>query len=189
MLRDCIKASYVCYNFIDPGEVRSFFDCDLHAWIRLNIHKASGGKSSQQWITIFLTSCYMLWKWRNNWVADPNSGYPPNHHSIIRDIAKDIVNTISNKDVEMIDRERNMNSHRRNVVLQRVLLMLQRQWEVEIIHNFREGNRCVDFLANLSFKMDYGIQEITNPDAELRFIIFQDYSGTAMPRTVRNLLM
>jgi ribonuclease HI len=59
-------------------------------------------------------------------------------------------------------------------------------WQVQINHTWREGNRSADWLANFSLTLDsFDLHIVETPPRELRSLIFDDLSGACMPRSVR----
>jgi hypothetical protein len=59
-------------------------------------------------------------------------------------------------------------------------------WQVEVNHTWREGNRSADWLANFSLTLDsFDLHIFETPPRELRSLIFDDFSGACMPRSVR----
>ncbi|CAI0421090.1 unnamed protein product [Linum tenue] len=62
--------------------------------------------------------------------------------------------------------------------------LLLKQWEVEIHHIYREGNKCADFLANLGHTLDIGIHCIPIDHSELNNLILYDRQGLSEPRNI-----
>ncbi|CAN1824420.1 Putative ribonuclease H protein At1g65750 [Linum perenne] len=52
--------------------------------------------------------------------------------------------------------------------------LLQRNWQVEIHHIFREGNGAADFLANMGHCFDPGIQIVPPSDCNLGYFLRKD---------------
>ncbi|GAU23111.1 hypothetical protein TSUD_305580 [Trifolium subterraneum] len=59
-------------------------------------------------------------------------------------------------------------------------------WQVQINHTWREGNRPADWLANFSLTLNsFDLHTYETPPRELQSLIFYDFSGACMPRSVR----
>ena len=43
----------------------------------------------------------------------------------------------------------NVDGHKHGVIIEDIRSLLQREWEVKLVHVFREGNLCADYLAKL----------------------------------------
>lgn len=62
---------------------------------------------------------------------------------------------------------------------------LKLNWQVQFNHTWREGNRSADWLANLSFSMDsFNLHVMDTPPSEVCSLLFDDISGTSMPRNI-----
>ncbi|XP_027169527.1 uncharacterized protein LOC113769263 [Coffea eugenioides] len=44
----------------------------------------------------------------------------------------------------------------------------ERRWECEVIHQWREGNLCADWLTKRSLSLEPGVLKIVSPPEELR---------------------
>ena len=51
-------------------------------------------------------------------------------------------------------------------------------------HTFREGNRCVDWLANQSLQFDLGLQELQSVLAGLENLLLGDVIGVSTPSVI-----
>jgi len=71
-------------------------------------------------------------------------------------------------------------------LIRRIQELLRRDWHTQVIHTWREGNRCADWLANFSFSLDsWNLLVLETPPSELRRLLFDDISGACMPRDMR----
>ncbi|XP_038687586.1 uncharacterized protein LOC119986972 [Tripterygium wilfordii] len=65
--------------------------------------------------------------------------------------------------------------------------LLKKDWEVNICHVLREGNRCADLLANLALKHDRGVLVLHQPPVDIIEMLREDVIGVSWPiRVVRN---
>ena len=60
--------------------------------------------------------------------------------------------------------------------------LLRKSWSVRIVHSMREGNRAIDFCANLGHSLDEGFLEFEYPSQGLQKIIQEDSYGEGFPR-------
>jgi hypothetical protein len=71
-------------------------------------------------------------------------------------------------------------------LVQRIQNLLALDWRVQFRHTWREGNRCVDWLANFSLSLDsFVCARMETPPSELYKLMFDDIFGVCMPRNVR----
>ncbi|KAI4324097.1 hypothetical protein L6164_023661 [Bauhinia variegata] len=49
----------------------------------------------------------------------------------------------------------------------RILELMDRRWEVEVVHTMREGNMSADWLANYRVGRDIGLETLDTPLVEL----------------------
>lgn len=57
-------------------------------------------------------------------------------------------------------------------------------WEVSIIHTYREGNKVADYLANLGADQEERIRYFNSPPNEISNLLFADIMGVTTPRFV-----
>ena len=62
---------------------------------------------------------------------------------------------------------------------------MNKDWTVEIEYVYREGNRVVDKLANVSLGIDLGYHELLFPPGKVQGLLHDDIMGIAFPRTIR----
>ena len=71
-------------------------------------------------------------------------------------------------------------------LVRRIQEILQRDWHTQVIHTWREGNRCADWLANFSLSLDsWNLVVLESPPNGLQRLIYDDISGACMPRNLR----
>jgi len=71
-------------------------------------------------------------------------------------------------------------------MIRRIQEILQRYWHTQVIHTWREGNRCADWLANFSLSLDsWNLVVLESPASELQRLIYDDIFGACIPRNLR----
>jgi len=64
--------------------------------------------------------------------------------------------------------------------------ILRREWHTQVIHTWREGNKCVDWLANFSLSLNsWNLVALESSPDELQSLMFDDISGARMPRNMQ----
>ena len=56
---------------------------------------------------------------------------------------------------------------------------LVRNWEVTVAHTYREGNRCVDAMANYALSLPQGLHILENPSVFVSCIMIDDIVGVS----------
>lgn len=70
-------------------------------------------------------------------------------------------------------------------LLQEVVSFLKLpDWETSVIHSYREGNRCVDLLANLGHGGSFTWCVLNEAPHSLRLLLLEDAMGCSSPRLV-----
>ncbi|CAI0392378.1 unnamed protein product [Linum tenue] len=80
--------------------------------------------------------------------------------------------------------EKDNRDHAQVGVMSRAQELLSKQWEVEVHHIYREGNKCADFLANLGHTFDIGFHRIPLDHSDLNNLILYDRQGLSEPRNI-----
>lgn len=65
-----------------------------------------------------------------------------------------------------------------------VMSFLKRDWEIYTSHTYKEGNQCVDWLANQALSMEIGTHYFDSLPVGMSNLLFQDIIGVAIPRLV-----
>ncbi|CAI0392113.1 unnamed protein product, partial [Linum tenue] len=76
--------------------------------------------------------------------------------------------------------------HHHAAIIDRALELLTRQWDVEIAHVYREGNKCADYLASRGHHSSLGIHMFPILDPILCNWILYDVQGITEPRVILN---
>lgn len=71
VLRDCTAAVGVWHHLLRQECWYEFFTCDFEQWQELNLNLELGHHSEMRWGAVWITTCSLLWKWRNQGVYDP----------------------------------------------------------------------------------------------------------------------
>ena len=66
----------------------------------------------------------------------------------------------------------------------RIHQLIQRDWDVRVMHSFREANRAADCLAALGHTLPLGVHFYSVPPIALRGILSEDSRGIALPRLI-----
>ncbi|KAJ8900288.1 hypothetical protein K2173_024928 [Erythroxylum novogranatense] len=67
--------------------------------------------------------------------------------------------------------------------------LLLRNWIVRARHVFRESNRCVDWLANYSYRLPVGVQWFNQAIEGMSTLLFADSIGVALPRVATHVVL
>ncbi|KAK2995401.1 hypothetical protein RJ640_029033 [Escallonia rubra] len=62
--------------------------------------------------------------------------------------------------------------------------LLNQDWNCQVMHSFREGNKAADWLANLGLSIPLGYQELENVPSRLEEILRNDVRGVSDPRLI-----
>ncbi|CAI0545215.1 unnamed protein product [Linum tenue] len=62
--------------------------------------------------------------------------------------------------------------------------LINQEWEIEISHTFREGNKSADYLANKGHSLNLGYHVIERDDPGLNFWLLYDSMGNAQSRLI-----
>ncbi|ONK72135.1 uncharacterized protein A4U43_C04F16120 [Asparagus officinalis] len=73
-------------------------------------------------------------------------------------------------------------SHPMSIIAQDALALISDGWVTEIRYIYREGNRCADFLANLSQSCQQGVVILTEPPDDILPLLLDDFCGNPIMR-------
>jgi len=72
------------------------------------------------------------------------------------------------------------------ILVKHIHNLLSMDWQVQVLHTLREGNRSADWLANNSLSLDsYRCSMVESPPNDLHSLLFDDFFGVYMPKSVR----
>lgn len=63
-------------------------------------------------------------------------------------------------------------------------LIEEENWEVQVLHIFRETNRCADYLANLGHSGSFDCVNYSEAPSNLKMMPDDDARGVCLPMTV-----
>ncbi|CAL2231440.1 unnamed protein product [Prunus armeniaca] len=66
IFRGCEKATNVWHAMLGLGAHPHFFHMDFHPWLRYNLLSKAMWGDHVPWNLVFVFTCWVLWKWRNN---------------------------------------------------------------------------------------------------------------------------
>ncbi|KAF7800755.1 Ribonuclease H protein [Senna tora] len=72
--------------------------------------------------------------------------------------------------------------HPCSALVQRVRSLIDRHWDTELVHVFREANQAADFMAKLSHSLAEGFHVFDSPHVGLRSVLAADLNGPLVPR-------
>ncbi|CAL1353808.1 unnamed protein product [Linum trigynum] len=85
--------------------------------------------------------------------------------------------------LQIIDNRRD-SVHPHATLLGAIRRLLAKEWVVQLVHTYREGNRVADWLSKHSLVYPFGTYELENPPLELDRICTEDIVGVSFPRQV-----
>jgi hypothetical protein len=68
--------------------------------------------------------------------------------------------------------------------VKQIWLLLEKDWCVEILHVYREANKCADALANIGYTLDYEIEFYEDCPPHISELCIDDRMGFTTPRLV-----
>ncbi|KAF7842222.1 reverse transcriptase [Senna tora] len=74
-----------------------------------------------------------------------------------------------------------VDTHPCSALVQRVRSLIDRHWDTELVHVFREANQAADFMAKLSHSLAEGFLVFDSPHVGLRSILAADLNGPLVP--------
>nr|XP_027099032.1 uncharacterized protein LOC113718319 [Coffea arabica] len=95
---------------------------------------------------------------------------------------KVIIETDSKMSLELIDKAATESPLM--VTISQIRNLRKRQWQCELIHQWREGNMSADWLAKSGLSLEERVQELASPPEEVRKWLAYDVIGVVTPRLV-----
>ncbi|CAL1412867.1 unnamed protein product [Linum trigynum] len=74
--------------------------------------------------------------------------------------------------------------HPHSTLVSEIRRWLGKDWEVQVVHVFRDGNFVADYLASLGHSLPRGVHRFVNPSATLRYWLYFDAIGVQTPRFI-----
>lgn len=69
------------------------------------------------------------------------------------------------------------------MVIGTICHLLNRRWEIRLLHTLREGNSCADFLAKAGARQQFAFHTVVTPPLKLEPLLLADALGTTFVRT------
>ncbi|KAI9112523.1 hypothetical protein K1719_016446 [Acacia pycnantha] len=67
-------------------------------------------------------------------------------------------------------------------IIRRIQTLLSQGWRITIVHVFREGNRCADYLATYALTKEAGLHVLEEPPGGIHDLLRQDAEEVGVPR-------
>ncbi|KAF7830019.1 reverse transcriptase [Senna tora] len=74
-LRDCDKVRDIWLRLVKPRHWPEFFHSELRDWISMNLNR-NLGVFDNSWKDVFATTCWSVWRWRNEQLFQHKDGIP-----------------------------------------------------------------------------------------------------------------
>ncbi|CAN1813110.1 Putative ribonuclease H protein At1g65750 [Linum perenne] len=87
--------------------------------------------------------------------------------------------------VQLLQRE-GLEDHAHAATIMTATELLRRNWEVQILHVYRESNHAADFLANVGHSCPLGFHSIEQSDPNLYYWLLYDQLGVSEERLILN---
>ncbi|CAN1788863.1 Putative ribonuclease H protein At1g65750 [Linum perenne] len=87
--------------------------------------------------------------------------------------------------VQLLQRE-GLEDHAHAATIMTATELLRRNWEVQILHVYRESNHAADFLANIGHSCPLGFHSIEQSDPNLYYWLLYDQLGVSEERLILN---
>ena len=85
--------------------------------------------------------------------------------------------------LKLIQREENSASAHSSLINQ-ILLLMEKDWDIDVKHVFREGNKCADFLASYALQLQEGSHFLQDPPFGLEGVLHDDLVGVYQERLI-----
>jgi ribonuclease HI len=86
--------------------------------------------------------------------------------------------------VVQVLKKRRVNSSMGHALAKQIWKLIDRDWNIEISHTYREANNCADALANLGCSLDYDLVFFDDCPSSIREIFANDSRGISTPRLI-----
>ncbi|CAI0549874.1 unnamed protein product, partial [Linum tenue] len=93
-----------------------------------------------------------------------------------------MVQTDSQTAIKLIKESDNRHPH--FLLVQEARRLLALNWQVQLLHIYREGNFIADYLASAGHKLLQGFHFLEEPDPTLNYWMYFDFIGVETPRMV-----
>ena len=68
--------------------------------------------------------------------------------------------------------------------IRQILSLFGRDWQIEIQHVYREGNKCADYLATYALQLEVGRHLLQQPPDGLQYLLHEDELGIGQERLI-----
>ncbi|KAK8593435.1 hypothetical protein V6N12_045516 [Hibiscus sabdariffa] len=183
VLRDCSKARQVWEAVVSPTKHSIFFSLPFLDWILQCVaNVASIGSGDERWSAHFATICWLIWKQRSSVtfgnIASNESTWVSYGNMLVDDFTATLGmgNSIGSDRPNPASRIISRSSFTlvNTLLVEDVLELMSRQWNVILRRVNRGQNVVVDKLAALSRDRDMGEIVRVNPPGEILDVLHHD---------------
>ncbi|KAJ1398438.1 Ribonuclease H domain [Sesbania bispinosa] len=193
-LRDCSKARDI-WNLLGVMNLEGdFFSYDIMDWIYRNIMNTNSSYDNIPWPTVFVSTLSTIWLNRNQSIFSAADTTVRELHRLALTKATDYnhaadllrlkhiwIETDSKTALDLI--HKGVDSHHPCAsIIRAISSLLNKDWTVKISHEFREGNRAADWLAEYAFNFSLGYHFLSDPPLGICPILRDDIVGVAFYR-------
>ncbi|KAJ1421638.1 Ribonuclease H-like superfamily [Sesbania bispinosa] len=196
-LRDCICVKEVWLQRLPSKLAAEFFlQADVNNWVMENFALMNCLVDGMDWRLVFGVTTWCIWQERSSKVSAEKYKQPYEMVNKIKSLIvefnssawdlgmrKVCFETDSRAAISII--EHGCHSyHPCYGLISEIQALKKRDWEIQIVHVYREANKVVDFLASLAVSLDYGLYVLDSPPLGCGEILIQDLIGVMFPRRV-----
>ncbi|KAF7822536.1 putative ribonuclease H protein At1g65750 family [Senna tora] len=151
-------------------------DCNVIEW-NSKIH--AGNDLSENWQSTFGVTCWYVWKNRNLLVFE---NHTPNMQDLFFQILYMVViECDSEVALELVENGTTEN-HPCSGLVHQIRSLVDRNWDINLVHAFREANQTADLMAKMSHTLSEGLHVFCYPHKDLGYILTADLYGPLVPR-------
>lgn len=74
-----------------------------------------------------------------------------------------------------------IHTHHFATVIHEIKMWLQKDWQVRLIHNYREGNAVADWIATFAHSLPVGLHSFQSAPRGMVYLIWADFVGICLP--------
>ncbi|KAL4299362.1 hypothetical protein AHAS_Ahas17G0093300 [Arachis hypogaea] len=93
-------------HLISPHHIQNFFRAPFELWLRWNLTSKLGRDPEDSWITLFMVTCWQIWRWQNKEIFSPQFKRPNEAKNIILNLVNEIETTFPKEAIFTQERKR-----------------------------------------------------------------------------------